>query len=174
MSPVGFVFLLEKARKVSFLCQQAEIPTMSISEIVVPTPGFVQLPLPDGQATFANLDIQFIVDENLENYMQIHNWMRAISTPDAYVDRFQWIDDNSRESSLGSDTAQSFISDGTLQVLNNNNLANFDVTFRNMFPVALSSLPFDVTQTDNSYFTATATFQYTSYEMLKVNTNIRL
>tara|TARA_B100002019_G_scaffold256598_1_gene240093 strand:- start:1649 stop:2209 length:561 start_codon:yes stop_codon:yes gene_type:complete len=172
LSPIGFVFILEKARKVSFLCQSAEIPTMSISEIAIPTPGFVQLPLPDGQATFANLELQFIVDENLENYMQIHNWMRAISTPEEYEDRFQWIEENTRNN---MDTPPlTFVSDGTLQVLNNNNIANFDVTFTDMFPVALSSLPFDVTQTDNSYFTATVTFQYTSYQMRKVNTGTRL
>lgn len=175
LSPIGFLFILEKARKVSFLCQSAEIPTMSISEIVVPTPGFVQLPLPDGQATYANLQIQFIVDENLENYMQIHNWMRAIATPEDYEDRFEWIDDKSRETRYNTDSPSlTFVSDGTLQVLNNNNVANFDVTFKDMFPVALSSLPFDVTQTDNAYFTATVTFQYTSYQMRQVNTGTKL
>ena len=108
--------------------------------------------MPDGQATYANLQIQFIVDENLENYMQIHNWMRAIATPEDYEDRFEWIDDKSRETRYNTDSPSlTFVSDGTLQVLNNNNVANFDVTFTDMFPVALSSLPFDVTQTDNSY-----------------------
>ena len=172
LSPIGFVFLLDKARKVSFLCQRAEIPTMSISELVVPTPGFVQLPIPDGQATYANLQIEFIVDENLENYMQIYNWMRAISTPDEYETRFKWIEDN-RKDRLESDRAQTLVSDGTLQVLNNNNQANFDVTFRDVFPVSLSTLSFDVTQSDNNYFTASVTFQYTVYDVLDVNTSTR-
>ena len=35
-------------------------------------------------------------------------------------------------------------SDATLQVLNNNNLANFDVVFKDLFPVELSTLTFDV------------------------------
>ena len=173
LSPIGFVFILEKARKVSFLCQKAELPTMSISEIVVPTPGFVQLPIPDGQATYANLNIEFVVDEDLENYMQIHNWMRAISTPEEYEERFQWIDDNTYDPNLSTDTARTFVSDASLQVLNNNNVANFDVTFKDAFPVALSSLPFDVTSGDNAYFTATATFRYTLYEVRNVNKSTR-
>ena len=107
--------------------------------------------------------------------MQIHNWMIAISTPEEFEDRFQWIDDNVRSTQTkSSNPGIAFVSDGTLQVLNNNNIANFDVTFKDMFPVALSSLPFDVTQTDNSYFTATVTFQYTSYQMRTVNTGTRL
>ena len=170
LSPIGFLFILEKARKVSFLCQKAEIPTFSISELQVPTPGFVQLASPDGQSTFANLTLDFIVDENLENYMQIYNWMRAISTPDAYETRFKWIDDNSRDRSR-SDRDRALVSDGTLQVLNNNNQANFDVTFRDMFPVSLSTLAFDVTNSDNNYFTANATFQYTLYDVYDVNTS---
>tara|TARA_Y100000004_G_scaffold159112_1_gene185796 strand:+ start:127 stop:693 length:567 start_codon:yes stop_codon:yes gene_type:complete len=173
LSPIGFVFLLHKARKVSFLCQRAEIPTLSISEIVVPTPGFVQLPIPDGQPTYANLNIEFVVDENLENYMQIHNWMRAISTPEEYAERFEWIDDKSLDKNQNTDTARTFVSDATLQVLNNNNVANFDVTFKDAFPVALSSLPFDVTSGDNAYFTATATFRYTLYEVRDVNSSDR-
>ena len=38
---------------------------------------------------------------------------------------------------------------GTLQVLNNNNNANFDVVFKNLFPINLSTLQFDVTAGDS-------------------------
>ena len=89
---------------------------------------------------------------------------------------FQWIDDNwirALQPSNITDTTRPFLSDATLQVLNNNNVANFDVTFKDAFPVALSSLPFDVTSGDNSYFTATATFRYTLYEVRDVNSSDR-
>ena len=172
LSPIGFLFILEKARKVSFLCQKAEIPTFSISELQVPTPGFVQLASPDGQSTFANLTLDFIVDENLENYMQIHNWMRAIATPDDYEDRFNWIDDKV-DIRTSQPRPNTLLTDGTLQVLNNNNQTNFEVRFRDMFPISLSSLPFDVSQSDNDYFTASVTFRYTVYDVLNVNTSTR-
>ena len=64
-------------------------------------------------------------------------------------------------------------SDATLQVLNNNNIANFDVVFKDLFPTSLSTLSFDVTGTDNDYFTATATFRYTIYEIRDVNRKTR-
>jgi hypothetical protein len=56
-------------------------------------------------------------------------------------------------------------SDATLQVLNNNNIVNFDVVFKDMFPVSLSTVTFDVTAGDNNFLTATATFKYTLYEI---------
>ena len=37
LSPIGFVFLLEKSRKVSFLCQKASIPELNLGDVIVPT-----------------------------------------------------------------------------------------------------------------------------------------
>ena len=115
------------------------------------------------------MSIDFIVDEDLRNYMELHNWMRALSTPGEYEDRYNWNQENSVRGT-GNDPR---FSDATLQVLNNNNLANFDVVFKSVFPINLSSLPFDVTGSDNNYFTATATFRYTLYEVRNVNSPTR-
>ena len=51
----------------------------------------------------------------------------------------------------------------------NNNLVNFDVVFKSVFPVSLSTMPFDVTGTDNDYLTATASFEYVLYEVREKN-----
>ena len=65
------------------------------------------------------------------------------------------------------------VSDGTLQVLNNNNITNFDVVFKDMFPTNLSTLDFNVTNTDNEFLTASVTFKYLLYEIRNVNTQTR-
>ena len=97
-----------------------------------------------------------------------------MSTPDNYDERFDWIDTEgsaNKDNRLERDRA--FISDCNLMVLNNNNLTNFEVKFRDVFPIELSSLPFDVTRSDNDFFTATATFKYTYYEIVNTNTSVR-
>lgn len=166
LSPVGFVLILEKAKKASFLCQKATIPTFNVGSVDIRYQGFVPLPI-EGNANFEELTIEFIVDENLENYMEIHNWMRSISAAITSNDAYQWRQDYKEES-------RSNVSAATLQVLNNNNLNNFDVRFFDMFPISLSALPFDVTSSDNEFFTASATFKYSYYEIRKVNSNDRL
>ena len=168
LSPIGFVFLLEKAPKVSYLCQRTSIPTFSVGTIDIPTAGFVRVPI-EGNAVYSDLEMEFLVDENLENYMQIHNWMRALGTPTDYIDREVW----SRERSKGRED-NPFTSNGTLQVLNNNNLHNFDVTFVDMFPSDLSTLQFDVTMADNEQLRATVTFKYSYYEIRKPNKTQKL
>ena len=167
LSPIGFIFILDKARKVSFLCQKAEIPTVELGDVQIPTRGLVPIPV-EGNMRYNDFSIEFIVDENLENYMQLHNWMRALGTPQEFLERKVW-----REKYAEEPSEDPRFSDATLQVLNNNNLANFDVVFKDLFPTSLSTLNFDVTQSDNDYFTATATFKYTLYEIRNVNSSRR-
>ena len=167
LSPIGFLFILDKAPKVSFLCQRAEIPTLSLGEVNIPTRGMVSIPV-EGNIRYGDFSVEFIVDEDLKNYMELHNWMRALGTPQYYDERRDWKD---RYSNLPSEDSR--FSDATLQVLNNNNNANFDVVFKGLFPVDLSTLAFDVTRSDNDYFTATATFKYTLYEIRNVNSQTR-
>ena len=167
LSPIGFLFILDKARKVSFLCQKAEIPTVELGQVEIPTRGMVPIPV-EGNMRYSEFSMEFIVDEDLRNYMQIHNWMRALGTPQEFKERRVWL--NKYADSPSEDPR---FSDATLQVLNNNNIANFDVVFKDMFPVSLSSLPFDVTGGDNDYFTATTTFRYTLYEIRNTNSQVR-
>jgi hypothetical protein len=167
LSPIGFLFILDKAKKVSFLCQKAEIPTVELGQVEIPTRGRVVIPT-EGNMRYSDFNVEFIVDEDLENYMQLHNWMRALGTPQDDEERFDWMNETST-----IELGDKRFSDATLQVLNNNNIANFDVVFKDLFPTSLSTLSFDVTGTDNDYFTATATFRYTIYEIRDVNRKTR-
>ena len=167
LSPIGFLFIQDKARKVSFLCQSAEIPSFELRQVDIPARGFSPLPR-EGNIRYGDLSIEFIVDEDLRNYMEIHNWMRALGTPSDLKERRDW------ETKYQNDPSVDVrFSDGTLQVLNNNNLANFDVVFKDLFPVSLTTIPFNATEDDNDFMTATATFRYMLYEIRNVNTQTR-
>jgi hypothetical protein len=56
-------------------------------------------------------------------------------------------------------------SGGRLEITTSNfNIAAY-VSFENLFPISLSEVRFDVADTDLEYFTADATFKYTSFEL---------
>ena len=168
LSPIGFLFILDKAKKTSFLCQKAEIPALSLGNVEIPTRGMVPIPV-EGNVRYGDFVIEFIVDEDLRNYMELHNWIRALGTPQDMQERRDWIDKYSK--SMASKDPR--FSDATLQVLKNNNVANFDVVFKSMFPTDLTTLSFDVTQTDNNFLTASATFKYLLYEVRNKNSSVR-
>ena len=167
LSPIGFVFVLDKARRTSFLCQRAEIPAINLGTAQLPTRGMVPIPL-EGNMTYGTLNIDFLVDEDLRNYMELHNWIRALGTPQTMKERSDW---NTKYQGLPIEDPRT--SDATLQVLNNNNIVNFDVVFKNLFPVNLSTISFDVTQNDNDFFTASATFKYMLYEVRNTNSQTK-
>ena len=50
-----------------------------------------------------------------------------------------------------------------LHILNSNFRTQTIVHFRDLFPISLTSLDFDVTLDDIQYFTAEVTFKYTVY-----------
>jgi len=168
LSPIGFLFILDKAKKTSFLCQKAEIPALTLGNVEIPTRGMVPIPV-EGNVRYGDFVIEFIVDEDLRNYMELHNWIRALGTPQDMQERRDWIDKYAK--SMASSDPR--FSDATLQVLNNNNVANFDVVFKSMFPTDLTTLSFDVTQSDNNFLTASATFKYLLYEVRNKNSSTR-
>ena len=57
-------------------------------------------------------------------------------------------------------------SDGTLSILNSNFNDIAVVKFKDLFPIYLTSLEFDATESDINYFTADVTFKYTIYDIL--------
>lgn len=169
LSPIGFKFLIEKAPKTSYLCQSASIPEINLGEIEVATP-FVPINF-EGNFKYGDLSFQFLVDENLENYLEIHNWMRALGTPfdfrerRFFEDRVKQIEDRERDRNI--------FSDGTLMVQTNNLTSNFSIVFVDMFPTVLSTLDFDATVTETNYLTANVSFAYTYYEIRLNNSTQR-
>ena len=75
LSSVGFRFTLSRARKVSFLSNSANIPGLQLG--VAEQPNYLKnIDIPGDKMFFDDFVLRFIVDEDLENYMQIQNWMR--------------------------------------------------------------------------------------------------
>ena len=62
-------------------------------------------------------------------------------------------------------------SDGNLQILSSNLVPKFQVVFEDLFPVSLSTMSFDATDTDIVYFTADASFKYTIYNLTDLENN---
>ena len=159
LSPIGFKFTLSKEPKVSFFCTAAGIPEITLGTAVQPT-YLKDIDIPGDKITYQDFSLRFIVDENLENYMAIHNWLTGLGYPESTQDYKDLITENSVKN------AQNAYSDGSLHILNSNYRDVAVVKFFDLFPVSLSSLDFEATNTDVNYFTADATFKYTVYNIL--------
>lgn len=164
LSTVGFRFTLNRAPKVAFFSNSAVVPSITLG--VAEQPNYLNdIPVPGDKMIFDDFTLRFIVDENLENYMEIQNWMRGLGFPESLQEIYDWQNSNEAfEQPLKSD--MNLYSDGTLIALNSNQNFNFQIKFKSMFPITLSELEFDATNTDTEYFTADVTFKYLMYNIL--------
>ena len=167
MSPVGFKLVLTKTPKVDFLCQSANIPQISMGTAVQPT-YLKDIPVPGDKVLYDDLNVRFLVDEKMENYLAIHKWITGLGYPESIGQYRQLKKDDNRTDRRVSDAADPLYfqySDATLQVLNSNYKPSVLINFKDAFPVSLSTLDFDVTTRDYNYFTAEVTFKYTIYNI---------
>ena len=167
MSPLGFKLVLTKTPKVDFLCQSANIPSISMGTAIQPS-YLKDIPVPGDKVLYDDLNVRFLVDEKMENYLAIHKWMTGLGYPESLGQYSQLkTDDNRTDSRVSDDGDPCYFefSDATLQILNSNYKPSVLVNFKDAFPVSLSTLDFDVTTRDYNYFTAEVTFKYTIYNI---------
>ena len=174
-SPTQFKFGINQLPKVEFFTVGANIPAINLGDAMFPTP-FKDIPVMGDKLTYDNLSITFIVDEFLENYQSIHEWMTAIGFP---KNRKQFSDFRANVSNAPISTqgtsqdigdvqpatgVNALFSDATLTILSNKNNPILNVFFRDLYPVVLGALEYTQTATDVEYMTSTVDFAYQIYE----------
>jgi hypothetical protein len=162
LSPIGFKFILTRCPKVDFFCQTSAIPSLNMGTAQQNT-WLKDVPVPGDKIVFEDLNLRFLIDENMENYMEIYNWIVGLGYPES-MEQFSNLDKVGITVSDPNDRRSEF-SDGILQILNSNYRVVRQVKFKDLFPVSISTLEFDCTNRDYSYFTANVTFKYLNYEI---------
>jgi hypothetical protein len=163
LSGVAFKFSLTKFPKVDFFSNSARIPELTL-ELASQSSYLKNIDIPGERLTFGDLTLRFLVDENMENYISVYNWLKGLGFPETTQ---QFADLNKDRDGI-RDPKEAFC-DGTLRILNSNYREVAQVKFRDLFPTSLTSLDFDATNTDIQYFTAEATFKYTIYNLTASN-----
>jgi len=151
LTPIGFKLNLEIFNSVDFFCQSVNLPDISMPFTSVPT-RYRDFPIvPGGGLTFGDLRIRFIIDEDLHNYLSIHNWIKTNA--------------GANEMTVGDPE----YSGGQLFILTSNFNTNRIIDFENLFPISITDITFDSTATDVEYFTADVTFKFTDYTIRDKN-----
>jgi len=159
LSTVGFKFSLAKYPKIDFFSNSARIPEISLATSTQPS-YLKDIDIPGEKLTYGDLTLRFLVDENMENYIAVYDWLTGLGFPETPA-QFKSLTTND----AGQRDEKEAFSDGTLRILNSNFKEVAKVKFLDLFPTSLSSLDFDATPTDIQYFTAEASFKYTVYTL---------
>ena len=148
-----FQFSMKRCPHVTFFCQSANLPGISVSVIEQPT-RFVNIPHAPGVPEFEDLSITFMVDEELNNWLELYEWIRSTVHTDDYKEY---------------ENAPNHYTDATLTLLNSAMNPKIRIEFFNLLPTSLSALEFDSTTTNPEALVGNATFRYTNYEITKLS-----
>jgi hypothetical protein len=165
LSPVGFKFSITKTPKVDFFSNSAEIPGINLGVAIQPT-YLKDIPIPGDKLTYDDFSLEFFVDENLENYLQVHNWLRGLGYPESIQEFIDLKANDEYFPNTSSKNSFNEYSDGTLTIYNSNFNPIVDVHFKGLFPTNLSTIKFDSKSTDINYVVAEVTFKYSIYDII--------
>ena len=153
LNVVSFDVSFSRMTAVQYFCQRVSLPTVVLGETNEPSP-FLNLPLEGDTLTFEALSLSFIVDEDLQNYIEIYNWLTALGFPRDYS-QFAIL----QEPSAASKTLSKY-SDLSLVVHTNKSNPNYKIKFTDVFPTSISSIQFDATPTGMDPIVVDATFNF--------------
>lgn len=152
-TPLEFIVTVKRLPNVEFFTQRVTLPGISANAVRQPTRFNAVYQTPD-ELQYDTLNFSFIIDENMKNFIEIFNWMTAITFPQRHS-QFKQI----KESEEG------LFSDISIIALNSHKNPVIELSFKNCFPINLSEITMDTTNQDVTYPEATVVFQYDWYEI---------
>lgn len=161
LSPNGFMFSIEKLPQLTYFAQQVSLPMVTLSGAEMATP-FVKIPIAGDVPDFTSLGVQFLIDERMENYVAIHNWITGLGFPESNT---QYSDFINSSTIPGSELKRSY-SDGTLTILGNSNNPIQTIQFFDLYPESLGTITFLSTSQDVQYLVGDVTFRYSYYKFI--------
>lgn len=165
-SPSQFRFNLLKLPNVEYFTTAINIPGISFSGDAIMNTRFKTLPFMGDTLEYQPLEVTFLVNEDLSNFREIHDWMTGIGFPEN-TEQFATAvaqDAALKPSSTTLINPSTLTSDATITILTNKNNPTLKVNFRNAYPTSISSLQYNTQITDTEQLTATVTFGYDIYE----------
>jgi hypothetical protein len=158
LSPLNFKFVLKRSPTVNFFIQKVNIPSLTLPSVPIGSP-LITVPYPGEHLQYDDLIVSFKIDEDLQNYLEIHNWIRSLGK----LDYHEYATLNKNASYSGN----SIRSDIDVEILNSYRESNYKITYKDAFPTSLSGLDFDTTSDSVDYISATATFKFVMYDISK-------
>lgn len=159
LSIIGWNLILHRAPHVEFFVQEAQIPEISLPPVEVPNP-FVAQPYAGDHMEYNTLAVTFVVDESMQGYLELHNWITGLGFPKDYA-QYEELFLKDRDPL----DPEGIFSDISLTLLTNLKNSNREFIFRHAWPTSLSGWEMSNTIEDVQYAKCTATFAYAWFDI---------
>jgi hypothetical protein len=139
LTPVGFKLTMDSTKygNVEYFITTVSLPTVTLGEISTPfrnRQGY----MPDDKVGFDTLTVRMMIDEDMNNYDEILNWINHNALSEGRLE----------------------FCDMTLNILSSKSRVNKQIRFTAAFPTALSGVEFNTQNSDIEYLQADVTFRF--------------
>lgn len=168
LRPNAFRFTIKDLPNVAYTCQSANLPALALGVATQPTP-FIDIPRIGDKNSFGEFTIRFLIAEDMSNYLELFEWLIALGFPNDYTQYKGFVGERLNrfpfyKNSRGETDSLAY-SDGTLTILDSNNVPKTNIILKDLFPVSVEALDFDVTSSAVEYFVGIASFKYLSFDI---------
>jgi hypothetical protein len=158
LSQLGLIFWVQKLPTTTFTCQRANLPSLTLPHAPAPY-ALLEIPYAGDHIDYGELDIEFIVTEDMQNWLEIRDWLTELGSPENPLTEYAVLANAQPTTSFGPYTT------ATVTLLDGKRNPLMIATYYHLFPTYISELVFDVRDEDVKYLTAEATFKYVYYEV---------
>ena len=144
-----FRFHIERCPRLSYFCQRINLPSLSFGVSINSNPTGILSRRPGTSYVYEDLLAGFVVDEEMTNWIEIYNWMQDLGI--GYKTSVEILNEHQK------------VSSAFIEILNSDYRPKIIVKFKNVFPVFLSGIDFDSSNTDANTILSTVKFAYTHY-----------
>lgn len=152
--PTYFKFFMQRLPKMTYTVTKINLPQFGSDAAIEQDNRFTKIKHTPNRVSFANLEVSFLVDEDMSNWLEIYDWIKSTTLVDNHAD----FDPNVKD----------HYSDATLIITNSAMNPNVEVEFKSIFPISITGIDFDSGVTDLTAIQCTATFVYDYYTVRKL------
>ena len=155
LQPTAFNLSIDRKNfaNLQFFCQAILHPSLNMNAAEVPYKRISSVPFAGDKLTFSELTAIIIVDENLNSYTEMYNWMQRI----VQNDEVKAVDKTA--------TTPPTYCDMTVNILSSHNNTTRRIKYYDCIPVSLGDMTLESTVGDVQYVTFPATFRFSTFEL---------
>jgi hypothetical protein len=159
LQPTSFKLVIDRRNypNLEFFCQTITHPGMILNPVELGIPRLAGLPMPGESLTFNELSTNVILDENLEGYSEMYNWiLRLVNTNMG----------TSTRGSIATNTDTPTYADITLSILSSHNNQTKQIRYLDCIPTSLGDIQFESTADGQTFITFAASFRFNYFKLV--------
>ena len=158
LQPTQFKLIINRKNfpNLEYFCQSIQLPSMDVPAADLPYSRLSALPIAGDKLSFGTLECMIIVDENLNAYKEMFEWLqRIVQTNEA----------SGLDRSRNNDTTAPTVADITVAILSSHNNTTRTIRYIDCIPTSVGSLSMEATTGDTIPISLPVSFRFSYFEL---------